>query len=456
MVHELLSDISRIRPLDSKLKAFMGLIKTIQKGSDGKKVVIFTEYRSTQAYLASALDQCYGHGSVKIMNGAMSFKERARTIVDFEDHGLFLVSTEAGGEGINLHRKCHIMVNYDLPWNPMRLVQRVGRLYRYGQKKKVLVFNMNTPETLDGRVLSFLYRKIEEVVKDMCQVDNKEFRQGLDAQIVGDISALVDVEKVLEAAGMEGSCFPDASKAIEKAVTHARQRAELQQELFSQLVPSDGRKSARELELSTDHVKSFFMGMSRLLGITVSRKKDNSNVFEVMIPPSIREDSSFESRLLVTFQRDVAAVRPEIHLIDMNSFLLRYMLNCAKRFDFGGKYAEFVYEDGRVQALMPAILRWQDSGGTRRKERLLVWSISPEGEEHSDPAWFMRWLLNPVRDVGSKDGIPAVDRKTILNMAERFFDACLRDLSKDELYPESVQIIGIGLFAGIQPEVQRH
>jgi len=63
-------------------------------------------------------------------------QERQKAINNFEDQAQFLISTEAGGEGINLQRQCHLMVNYDLPWNPMRLVQRIGRLYRYGKKKE--------------------------------------------------------------------------------------------------------------------------------------------------------------------------------------------------------------------------------------------------------------------------------------------------------------------------------
>jgi len=78
----------------------------------------------------------------------LDYIERAEAISTFEDKAQFLVSTEAGGEGINLHRKCHVMANFDLPWNPMRLVQRVGRLYRYGQKEKVLVFNVYSSQNV--------------------------------------------------------------------------------------------------------------------------------------------------------------------------------------------------------------------------------------------------------------------------------------------------------------------
>ena len=97
----------------------------------------------------------------------MDLNERRQAIARFEGDTQFLLSTEAGGEGINLQQRCHVMVNYDLPWNPMRLVQRIGRLYRYGQKKRVVVFNIHSPDTLDEQIIDILYSRLEQVVTDM-------------------------------------------------------------------------------------------------------------------------------------------------------------------------------------------------------------------------------------------------------------------------------------------------
>ena len=71
----------------------------------------------------------------------------------------FLVSTEAGGEGINL-QWCYIVVNYDLPWNPMRYEQRIGRVYRYGQEKVVQIYNLRAKETIEDTVRSYFDRRL--------------------------------------------------------------------------------------------------------------------------------------------------------------------------------------------------------------------------------------------------------------------------------------------------------
>ncbi|MDA3136626.1 DEAD/DEAH box helicase [Pseudomonas syringae] len=137
LLRDLIAEAALLKANDLKLKLFVeDIIGKINAGNPNEKVLIFTEYRTTQSYLRDALADRYGIDRVDLINGSMQHADRRQAIKRFEEQGRFLISTEAGGEGINLQSKCHVMVNYDLPWNPMRLVQRIGRLYRYGQKRK--------------------------------------------------------------------------------------------------------------------------------------------------------------------------------------------------------------------------------------------------------------------------------------------------------------------------------
>lgn len=151
-------------------------------------MLIFTVYRATQNYLRDALAEYYGCDQVELINGSMQHVERREAIKRFEEQGRFLISTEAGGEGINLQSKCHIMVNYDLPWNPMRLVQRIGRLYCYGQKKKVVVFNIQQGNSLDQNFVDLMYERIDSVVIDLAEVQQHEFNDGLKDEILGQLA----------------------------------------------------------------------------------------------------------------------------------------------------------------------------------------------------------------------------------------------------------------------------
>ena len=82
----------------------------------------------------------------------------------------FLISTEAGGEGIDLQQSCYSLVHVDLPWNPMRLHQRVGRLNRYGQKHAVEVMSLRNPDTVETRIWDKLNAKIENITDALCEV----------------------------------------------------------------------------------------------------------------------------------------------------------------------------------------------------------------------------------------------------------------------------------------------
>jgi len=145
---------------------------------DAEPVLFFTEYKATQALLFNALEEMFGVGCVGFINGEdrvtieYSDGRGSRTLnlardtaaEDFNSGKTrFLISTEAGGEGIDLQERCAVLIHVDLPWNPMRLHQRVGRLNRYGQKRPVSVFLMRNPETVEARIWGLLQEKLSKI-----------------------------------------------------------------------------------------------------------------------------------------------------------------------------------------------------------------------------------------------------------------------------------------------------
>lgn len=131
-------------------------LELIQKVDD--KVIIFTEYRATQLYLQWFLKQ-HGITSVPFRGGfKRGKKDWMREL--FQKQAQVLIATEAGGEGINL-QFCHHIINFDLPWNPMRLEQRIGRIHRLGQEKDVIIYNFAIKDTVEDHILKLLHEKIE-------------------------------------------------------------------------------------------------------------------------------------------------------------------------------------------------------------------------------------------------------------------------------------------------------
>lgn len=143
-----------------------------------RQVLFFTEYKATQSLLMNALMTQYGEDSVTFINGDEGLQDlllpdvslvtrriRREDAADLFNSGKvrFLISTEAGGEGIDLQHRCHSLIHVDLPWNPMRLHQRVGRLNRYGQKHPVEVITLRNPETVESRIWDLLNAKLERI-----------------------------------------------------------------------------------------------------------------------------------------------------------------------------------------------------------------------------------------------------------------------------------------------------
>jgi SNF2 family DNA or RNA helicase len=124
----------------------------------GEKVIIFTEYRATQEYL---LHFCKVHKVPAVAyRGGMNRGKKDWMTDLFRDRAQVLIATEAGGEGINL-QFCHHMINYDLPWNPMRVEQRIGRIHRLGQTHDVRIYNFATRDTIEQHIVSLLHDKIK-------------------------------------------------------------------------------------------------------------------------------------------------------------------------------------------------------------------------------------------------------------------------------------------------------
>ena len=158
--------IKKVEAVQKNSKAEKAL-ELIQKVND--KVIIFTEYRATQMYLQWYLKQ-HGISSVPFRGGfKRGKKDWMREL--FQKHAQVLIATEAGGEGINL-QFCNHIINFDLPWNPMRLEQRIGRIHRLGQEKDVMIYNFAIKNTVEEHILKLLYEKIHLFEKVIGELDD--------------------------------------------------------------------------------------------------------------------------------------------------------------------------------------------------------------------------------------------------------------------------------------------
>lgn len=149
---------------DAKVEPLLNEIDAILSENRTQKVIIFTEFVATQTYLQELLvNRGY---TVTILNGGMSIDERNAAMQEFKTSTSIFISTDAGGEGLNL-QFANIIINYDLPWNPMKIEQRCGRVDRIGQQRDVHIYNFIVGETVENRVREVLEEKLSVILKEM-------------------------------------------------------------------------------------------------------------------------------------------------------------------------------------------------------------------------------------------------------------------------------------------------
>jgi hypothetical protein len=239
---------------DAKAEALLELIYKLQQEENDPalRVLVFTEFVPTQAMLLNYLES---RGfPVVTLNGGMDLGARTQAQRAFAGDARILISTDAGGEGLNL-QFCHVIVNFDVPWNPMKIEQRIGRVDRIGQRHVVRAFNFVLEDTVEHRVREVLERKLTVIAEEF----------GFDK--AADVMDSVDVEPVFDELYARGIVDPSSIEdACEAVVEHVRERvsgAKKNAELLSDTHDLDPA-SARQWR---DHPAQFWLERAIVNGL---------------------------------------------------------------------------------------------------------------------------------------------------------------------------------------------
>lgn len=257
-----------------------------------QKLVIFTEHRDTLSYLANRIGTLLGRKeALVIIHGGMGREERMKAQESFkhDPEVQVLLATDAAGEGINLQR-AHLMVNYDLPWNPNRIEQRFGRIHRIGQTEVCHLWNLVAEETREGDVYRRLLEKLEEA------------RNALGGQVFDVLGKLQFDGKPLRELLIEAIRYgerPDVQARLNRVVADAFDRSKLQDLLEERALAHDAMDASRvyrireEMEraearrLQPHYIESFFLEAFQRLG--GSPKQREARRYEIThVPAPIR------------------------------------------------------------------------------------------------------------------------------------------------------------------------
>ena len=272
-------------PLDSKARTLIERLRVLfaeQPGGEGK-VIVFTQFRGTQEMLA---DLIRAEGwSCQLFHGGLDTYAKDMAVERFRDGGgcQVMLSTEAGGEGRNL-QFAHLMVNYDLPWNPMRVEQRIGRIDRTGQKHEVSVFNFHVRGTIESRILEVLEHRVRLF---------EESVGGLE-QILGEVED--DIRKALRlSAEAREREFSRMSARYEHEIRSARQAERQLHDLFLDTRSySPGIYSLltdREPSATAAEFERFLVQSLKAVNTWIEEDRERPGVWKIQFHPPFTEEA---------------------------------------------------------------------------------------------------------------------------------------------------------------------
>lgn len=276
---------------DPKLEE-LDMIMDVENITDdtSKRLLIFTEYRGTQDLIKRHLESKFGEGSVLLINGSMDVSEKRKSVRYFEKRKRFLVSTEAGGEGLDLHRNCHLMVNYDIPWNPMRMHQRTGRLDRYGQKNKVHVHYIVVKGTIDEKIQLFLEDKMDRITRALGNLKGDD-QSDLIQDVLGDVNLSRD--SISRMYLNDNDAKAELEKSIDKAVEIFWEQESVFKGIKGFNIDEFGGVSSKySLEELEDLIRMYLASRGRRL------IKEDDDIVHFELPDEIKDLKVFHGRRL--------------------------------------------------------------------------------------------------------------------------------------------------------------
>jgi len=275
---------------DSKIESLLNIVEQIRKIETDRKLVIFTQYRDTLEYLVEHLKQ-RGY-KITFIHGNLNLDERKKAEEELRKGSDILVATDVASEGLNL-QIASVLINYDLPWNPTRIDQRIGRIHRYGQTKKVLVFNLLVNETIDNYVYAKLFEKIEEIKATLGKLYD----------YLGTIVTFEEVEKLIETWIREPSKLEEKLDEIlrRKVEDHAKQLEDLI-ESYRIRLPEDPRCRPEDI-IRDEDVENFVLNSLEALNTRYRIEKCGTSgkvvCYEIWPPREVAEVEKEPSRCYV-------------------------------------------------------------------------------------------------------------------------------------------------------------
>ena len=372
---------------ETKAQKLLDGLGILWRQNPNEKIVIFATYLGTVDLIAREIEQTFpGQGVAVLRGGDHGAKLAAERRFRLKDGPRVLVCTAAGREGINL-QFARILFNFDLPWNPMDMEQRIGRIHRYGQNHTAQVYNLVLSDTIEGRIFLLLEEKLTEIARTVGKVDDQgNVAEDLRAQILGQLSERLNYDRLYQ----EALSDPELKRTqveLEAALSNSREARQVVFDLFQDLngFSLDDYKPFSDVSSSLDRLVQF---MSAAVADRQQRMaKVDDETYDLVTVNGTR-------RARFTLNRDTATSSDDVELMGLDHPLVQEEL-------------------GRWRSVSPEELGIAVTGDVEAPVLLSLWLV-----EASAGNGERRIVVQPIAVKQDGTRVPAVERQ-----CERYLQA---------------------------------
>ena len=402
---------------ETKMQKLLDALGGLWRQDSNEKIVIFATYLGTVDLISREIEQTYpGQGVVVLRGGDHGAKLAAERKFRLKDGPRVMVCTAAGREGINL-QFARILFNFDLPWNPMDMEQRIGRIHRYGQNHTAQVYNLILSDTIEGRIFLLLESKLVEIAKTVGKVDDEgNIAEDLRAQILGQLSERLNYDRLYQAA-LSDPELKRTQQELEAALSNSREARQVVFNLFQDLegFSLDDYTPFSDVATGLDRIVKFIA--SAVLDKHYRWSKLDDETYELL-------GSNGENLGRFTTNRDRAASSEDLQMVGLDHPMIQ------------GELA-------RSRALPPEQLGISVQGDVDEPVILSIWKIETTAANNE-----RKVLIQSIATKYDGTRVPAVERT-----ADRFFqspgqESRLTQQERLDIFKNSVE-------TALQRELQR-
>ncbi len=395
---------------DRKFDTLVRAIEQLRRENPSERFIIFTQYRETLEFLREELGKIYGSHKIATIKGGPLDDKIAAIESFWDDNGAkFLISTSAGGEGINL-QVGHILFNYDLPWNPMAVEQRIGRIHRYGQQDTAQVYSLMAEDTVEERIYRLLEEKLLEIASTIGKVDSVtgEVVEDFRSEILGFLGSSPNYQDLYKKALVDRD-YKRTEREMVEAIERARRASEALRALTQDLDTFNlehyrtirGDFTLHDLRLFVERA------ILRLGGAFIP----NGDVIQIETPEALRSYPGVaRSYPDATFSRDVAMRQRNAQLLGLGHPLVDALIRHFQRPQEPGEVAVLYGPNDRARGLSARTLFHLEFENGRKRSMYVHVLLAPDGSwEEAPPTFDMELLAKPFQNNQEAKALPGLD-----------------------------------------------